>query len=205
MAPKKLPHSRGRPCVCQDLLSLQAGELGGPPACPVTREGGASRGRFQGCWSRGSAGGGARRAKGGAGRREEQAAAAATAAAAARPGRAAPSAHREREVLAAQRSHVSVRAVSGDRSPGGGRARRFRCFSHRRRPVDLGSAALSLLAWFLGPLRAVLSSPPPGREGHSFAPQKPPPSGLQRQTLPPCLPRQGPGGWSPGDLGWIRP
>lgn len=49
------------------------------------------------------------------------------------------------------------------------------------------------------------SSPPPGSEGRSFAPQKRPPAALPRPTLPPSNPQQGPSGWCPGALECARP
>jgi hypothetical protein len=48
------------------------------------------------------------------------------------------------------------------------------------------------------PAELCLSSPPPGRLGHRFVPQKLPPPGLLRRVLPPFLPLQGLGGRAPG-------
>lgn len=92
-----------RPRVLQGPASPQTGGPRGPLACPVTREGGASRGRLLGCGSRGSAVGGAQRAReerggwaAGDGRKEGRTPVAATAAAAVRPGQAGTSARRAR-------------------------------------------------------------------------------------------------------------
>lgn len=92
-----------RPSVVQGPASPQAGGPRGPLACPVTREGGASRGRLLGSRSLPSAVGGAQREgeergdwAAGDWRREGRTPAAGTAAAAARPGREGTSARRAR-------------------------------------------------------------------------------------------------------------
>ena len=139
------PAPRPRPVPSRLAPPRQAGGRRQPPACPVSREGGASRGRLQGCGSRGSAGGGAQLARGGAGRlgcrrrsrgrggqQRRRPRQLRRDLAGQRP------VHGEREVRAAQRSHVSVPAVSGGRGQGGGRARRFWCLPRLGSP---GSAA----------------------------------------------------------------
>lgn len=98
-------------------------------------------------------------------------------------------AHRELEVRVAQLSHVSVPAVSGSRGQGGGLERRFRCLPHQCRSIGRGSvvpaAALSISPWTRTRAARCRSFPPSARGEHSFTPQKPPPPGLPRPTLPP--------------------
>lgn len=177
--------------------------------CPVTREGGASRGPLHGCQSCGSAGGGAQRAEGGAGRRGAGGAAAGggdSGSCGATDQAGHRRAHREREVRVAQRSHVSVRSPQAGRGAGAAIPVPPSPAPPRRSQICCPGCGPVPHHPFPGTRAArYRSSPSPGRGGPSLAPQKPPPPALPRPALPPSLPQQGPGGPCPGALEWARP